>query len=82
VQSDPLRDAQKRYRLVCYPRVFDKSSWSPDSQYCAASVSGFKSPNDGQLSWDIKEAEIWRDVRSVYIPNIGHDRDPDYYEQR
>jgi|SRR6516165_4458960 len=51
---------QKRYRLVCYPRVFDKSSWSPDSQYYAASVSGFKFPNDGQLSWDIKEAEIWR----------------------
>jgi glycosyltransferase involved in cell wall biosynthesis len=48
---------------------------------------GFKFPDDGRLSQDIKEAEFWCAWSDrYYVRNIGHeltefDRDPDYYEQ-
>ena len=48
---------------------------------------GFKFPDDGRLSQDIKEAAFWCAWSDrYYVRNIGHeltefDRDPDYYEQ-
>jgi hypothetical protein len=48
---------------------------------------GFKFPDDGRLSRDVKEAGFWCAWSDrYYARNIGHelaefDRDPDYYEQ-
>jgi len=48
---------------------------------------GFKFPDDGRLSRDIKEVQFWCAWSDrYYVQNIGHeltefDRDPDYYEQ-
>jgi glycosyltransferase involved in cell wall biosynthesis/protein-L-isoaspartate O-methyltransferase len=48
---------------------------------------GFKFPDDGRLSADVKEAGFWCAWSDrYYVRNLGHelaefDRDPDYYEQ-
>ena len=48
---------------------------------------GFKFPNDGRLSQNIKEAGFWCAWSDrYYVRNIGHelaefDRDPDYYQE-